>query len=203
MNKFIGCIAPFFIILLTSCNRPSLKIEEERVTGRPVCKIVNNYLGSSQAPLAALGFVYYSRKISSKDGKIKGSLHYVNEGKNYTFTNDIDILFDIDSVPHPAEPITTKNNCVTETKQYTVHLPATLAPLSFGIPEDKTYRTHEFMLPLSTLKKLSNAKNAQVHLRGTKQHLSKESMHNDIIYQLTPENIKVIKELYENCINKN
>jgi len=186
------------LLILTGCaKKPQLIFDKEDLTGIPCCKIGHNQLDSTHDKISAeftLKNCATTEESPSKETNIQAVLTITYRGeKSDDFNSMVRTELAIDGAPYPVEVIHTLNKPLTQFDQHYIPLP-TGRFVSFGVPRDLTIKTLMLRLSYETLSTLAKAKKAEIEI--------KISQRLPISFKFTPENIQILTEFKNNCIDQ-
>ena len=186
------------LLILTGCaKKPQLVFDKEELTGIPCCKIDHNQLYSPHDKISAeftLKNCSTTQEVTSKKPNIQAALTITYHGeKSNDFNSKVRADLEIDGAPYVLDVIHTLNKPMTLFDRHYIPL-STGGGTYFSTSRDLTIKTLMMNLSYETLAKLANAKNAEIEISITKRP--------PISFNFTPENIQILKEFKNKCIDQ-
>ncbi|HBN21975.1 MAG TPA: hypothetical protein DD412_01905 [Holosporales bacterium] len=186
------------LVVLTGCaKKPQLVFHKEDLTGIPCCKIKHNQLQSTHDKISAeftLKNCSSSKELIKNDSGIQGilTITYQGEKRDY-FNSTVSAELEIDGVFYPVKIIHTLNKPMTLFDRHYIPLPRG-GGTYFSTSRDLTIKTLMMNLSYESLSILSCAQKSSIEIKiSTRQPIS---------FKFTPENIQVLKEFKNKCIDQ-
>lgn len=184
-------------LLLAGCARSELEFKKEPLTGEEYCVVKSKLLAVKSSELADFSLKYAKGNAGEK-APIKANLFITQSGREYHINPHETLKLYIDGVPHALTIHSSFQDPREVPEHYSVFVPT--RAITLGSIKEVTVRWISFFLPQDYLTKMVNAKRVVFEI-SSDTHNPTDSTRYPIILEITPENISLIQEFKNKCVN--